>query len=118
MKLFRGLVLISVLIITTLVGCDYMPFGYTPIGEVNLAPGRYEGQEVRVKGTVTHVSKLPFFQTKSYTLRDRSGEIMVLTGGTLPAIDETVAIRAKVKTEVILNNQSFGTRLKEIKKVM
>lgn len=118
MKLFRGLILISVLIITTLAGCDYMPFGYTPIGEINLAPGRYEGKEVRVKGTVKHTRKLPLFKTKSYTLRDRSGEIIVVTGGTLPALDETIAIRAKVKTEVILNNQSFGTRLKEIKKLM
>lgn len=116
MQLFRRVIIFSVALIL-LAGCDYMPFGYTPIGEINRSPGRYEGKESRVKGTVTGLSKLPFFETKNYTLRDETGEITVFTESTLPAMDETVAIKATVKTTAILGEQSFGLRLEEIKKL-
>lgn len=94
-----------------------MPFGYTPVREINRSPGRYEEQEIIVKETVTGLSKLPFFEIKNYTLRDETGEIIVFTESTLPAMDETIAIRVTVKTAAILDEQSFGLRLKEIKRL-
>lgn len=100
-----------------LAGCDYMPFGYIPIAEINRNPGRYEGEEIKVKGTVTDLNKLPFFETKNYTLRDKAGEIIVFTEGTLPGMGETVAIRATVKTTAIIGEQSFGLRLEERKRL-
>lgn len=100
-----------------LAGCDYMPFGYTPIGEINRSPGRYEGKEIRVRGSVSDLSKLPFFDTKTYTLRDETGEITVFTESTLPAMGEMVGIKVAVKTMAIVDEQSFGLRLEEIKKL-
>ena len=111
----RGIILIGVLIL--LAGCDYMPFGYTSIGEINRNPGRYEGKEVKVKGKVINISKLPFLETKIYMIRDETGEINVFTERNLPAMGETIAIRATVKTTAIFGEQSFGLRLQEKKKL-
>ncbi len=95
-------------------GCDYLPFGYTPIGEIVASPGRFEGRDVKVRGEVTQITKLPLVELRSYTLRDESGEILVLTEGALPALDERRAIRAQVKTLAIIDGQSFGLRLIEL----
>jgi predicted glycosyl hydrolase (DUF1957 family) len=54
---------------------------------------------------------------KSYILRDDSGEILVLTEGTLPALNKQAAIKAQVKTMAIINEQSFGLRLIEVEKL-
>lgn len=116
MQLFKKTTLfIGALVL--LAGCDYMPFGYTPIGEINRSPGRYEGKEIKVRGTVKDLSKLPFIDTKIYTLLDETGEITVFTKNTLPAMGETIAIKAAVKTTAIVDEQSFGLRLEEIKKL-
>ncbi|ALC18181.1 hypothetical protein DSOUD_3465 [Desulfuromonas soudanensis] len=94
-----------------------MPFGYTPIGEINRSPGRFEGKEIRVRGTVTNLNKLPFLEIKIYTLRDETGEIAVFTESTLPAMGETIVIKAAVKTTAIVGDQSYGLRLEETKKL-
>jgi hypothetical protein len=120
MRSYRKAILFAAvfpLIFLTVAGCDYLPFGYTPIGDINQNPGRYEGREVRVRGEVTSISKLPFLELKSYTMMDDSGEITVLTEGALPAMGDTVAIKADVKTTAIIDRESFGLRLEEIKKL-
>lgn len=98
-------------------GCDYLPFGFTPIGEIVQSPGSFEGKTIKVKGEATEVTKIPLFEFKSYTLRDDSGEILVLTEGTLPALNKKTAIKAQVKTMAIINDQSIGLRLIEVEKL-
>ncbi len=92
-------------------------FGYTPIGEIVSSPGRFDGREIKVRGEVTQITKLPLIELKSYTLRDDSGEILVLTEETLPPLHEGAAIRAQVKTMAIIDGQSFGLRLIEIERL-
>lgn len=101
----------------TLAGCDYLPFGYTPIGEIIRSPGSFEGKAIKVKGEVTEVIKIPLIELKSYSLRDDSGEILVLTEGTLPTLNKKIAIKAQVKTMAIINEQSIGLRLIEMEKL-
>lgn len=114
----RRIVLIfSFGLLLLLAGCDYLPFGFTPIGEIVQSPGSFEGKTIKVKGEVTEVTKLPLIEFKSFTLRDDSGEILVLTEGTLPAINKKTAIKAQVKTMAIINEQSIGLRLIEVEKL-
>jgi hypothetical protein len=105
------------LLLLLLDGCDYLPFGFTPIGEIVQSPGSFEGKTLKVKGEVTEVTKIPLLALKSYTLRDDSGEILVLTEGALPALNKQTAIKAQVKTMAIINEQSFGLRLIEVEKL-
>lgn len=100
-----------------LCGCDYLPFGYTPIGEIAENPGRFEGKPVKVRGEVTEITKVPLIEAKSYSLRDDTGEILVRTEGSLPALHETIVVKVQVKTTAIIDGQSFGLRLIEIEKL-
>lgn len=100
-----------------LTACDYLPFGYTAIGDIHQSPGRFEGSEVKIKGTVTDISKLPLLEIKTFTVRDNSGEIVVVTEQTLPAIHDFIAIRATVKTTAIIGGQTFGLRLHEMERL-
>lgn len=119
MQLLRRAVIVSLALsfLLALAGCDHPSFGYISIGEINRNPGSYEGREIKVRGTVTSVTKLPFVEAKTYTLKDDTGEIAVVTFGTLPPMGKTVAIKAAVKTAAILDGQSIGLRLEEIKQL-
>src|SRR5262245_20813075 len=94
-----------------LAGCDYLPFGYTPIKDIVAAPGQFEGKEVRLKGRAR--GTLGFLGVKVYTLRDETGEIAVLTTGSLPAENAEVAIKGVVKSAVIVGGASLGLRVEE-----
>ena len=100
-----------------LAGCDYLPFGYTPIGEILKNPGRFEGEPVKVRGEVVEITKFPFVELKNYLLRDDTGTILVTTEGSLPALNKTIAVKVEVKTVAIIDGQSYGLRLVEIRRL-
>lgn len=97
-------------------GCDALPFGVTPIRDITAAPANFEGKEVKLKGKVAGIIKLPLLDLKSYTLRDDSGEITVTTQGALPAVNDAVGVRGTVKSTVIIGGQSLGLRVEEIRR--
>ena len=103
--------------VLALAGCDYLPFGYTPVRDIVAAPANFEGKEVKLKGTVTDVTKLPVLNIKAYTLRDDTAEITVATDGNLPAVNDRVALKGTVKSTVILGGQSVGLRVEETKRL-
>jgi hypothetical protein len=96
-------------------GCDYLPFGYTPVREIVQAPGQFEGKEVKVKGQAKGTLKL--FGLRAYTLRDETGEIPVVTQSDLPAENSEIAIRGVVKSAVIVGGASLGLRVEESKRL-
>lgn len=96
-------------------GCDYLPFGYTPVREIVQAPGQFEGKEVKLKGQARGTLKL--FGVGAYTLRDETGEIPVVTQGDLPAENSGIAIRGVVKSAVIVGGASLGLRVEESKRL-
>jgi len=110
---FWTALLIAVLL---LAGCDALGLGVTPIREVTTAPANFEGKEVRLKGRLLSVTKLPLLDMKAYTLRDDSGEITVLTQGELPAVNDTVGVSGKVSSAVIIGGQSLGLRVEEVRR--
>ncbi|OGA20933.1 MAG: hypothetical protein A3I02_00800 [Betaproteobacteria bacterium RIFCSPLOWO2_02_FULL_67_26] len=99
-----------------LAGCDKLPFGYTKVNEIVVAPARFEGKEVKLKGKVR--TTLWVLKFKSYTLRDPTGEITVVTQGTLPEKNSEVAIKGVVKSAVILSGAYvIGLRVEETKRL-
>ena len=96
-------------------GCDYLPFGYTPIREITTAPGQFEGKEVKLKGQAR--GTLSLLGLKAYTLRDETGEIAVVTPGSLPAENAEIAIKGVVKSAVIVGGASLGLRVEESKRL-
>ena len=107
---------VAILLGLLLSGCDYLPFGQTPVKEIVAAPAQFEGKEVRVRGKVKDVTKIPLINLSMYTVDDGSGEIIVMAQDKLPAMDETVNVRGVVESAAILGGQSIGLRIKETKR--
>jgi hypothetical protein len=111
-----GAVALTLTLVWPLAACDYLPFGYTPIKEIVAAPGSFESREVRIKGRVTDSIKLPIIG-QTFTVRDDTGEMMVITNGTLPPANSEVAVKGIVKSAVIVGGQSIGLRVEETKRL-
>jgi hypothetical protein len=101
-------------LVLSLAGCEYLPFGFTPIAQILQQPSDFEGRVVKLHGTVVDVNKIPFLEIQLYTLRDESGEMVIIQPKTLPRLGETLAIRGRVESLMILAGQGLGTTLHEI----
>lgn len=99
-----------------LVACSALGIGITRIGDIVANPARFDGTEVKVKGKVVDVNKLPIVDLRVYTLRDDTGEIAVVAAGNLPALNSTGVVKAKVETAAIIQGHALGLRLIEIEK--
>lgn len=99
-----------------LAGCDALRFGYTPIRDISAAPANFEGREVKLKGKVSSVTRLPLLDLKAYTLQDGAAEITIATLGELPAVNDQVGLRGTVKSAVIIGGQVLGLRVEEIRR--
>ncbi|GAO36963.1 hypothetical protein SCT_2378 [Sulfuricella sp. T08] len=112
-KLLLGVALAGLLALS---GCDYLPFGFTPVKEIVTSPAQFEGKEVRVKGKVKDIVKVPLVDLKLYVLDDGSGEVTVVAGESLPAVNETVTVKGVVESMAIMGGESIGLRIKEKKR--
>jgi hypothetical protein len=112
-KIFSGAVLAGLLLLS---GCDYLPFGQTPLKEIVAAPAQFEGKEVRIRGKVKDLVKIPLIDLSMYVVDDGSGELTVIAHDTLPAVNDTVNVRGVVESAAIVGGQSIGLRIKEIKR--
>lgn len=113
----RPLLFLALVVLLAVTGCDWLPGGFTDIGEIRRQPGVYDGEVVRVRGEVIDIVKLPILETRLYTLRDRTGEIMVFAAGNLPPQGETLAVKGEVLSAAIVGGEAFGVRLEEIKRL-
>ena len=109
-----ALALMLTALITT-AGCDYLPFGYTPIREITAAPGQFEGKEVKIKGRVKSVVKL--LGLKAYSVHDDTGDITVVTDEQLPAEGSEVALKGVVKSAAIIGGTAIGLKVEETKRL-
>ena len=67
----------------------------TRIEKIVSNPGAYTGKEVAVEGEVT--DRTSFFGTpKFYKVKDKSGEIIVVTEKSLPEVKSTVNVKGKI----------------------
>lgn len=96
-----------------LTGCERLEFGYTKISDLQKNPSQYDGKEVKIKGKVIDVMKLPFFEMKLYMVKDDTGEILVTTDTTTPGMDTEVRVKGVLDTMAIIGGKSIGLHLKE-----
>lgn len=67
----------------------------TRIEKIISNPGAYIGKEVAVEGEVTDRTSF-FGALKFYKLKDKSGEIIVITEKSLPELKSTVGVKGKI----------------------
>ncbi len=106
-------VLLGLVVSLVLTGCERLEFGYTKIGDLLKNPSQYDGKEVKIKGKVTDVMKLPFLETKLYMVKDDTGEILVITSATTPGMGTEVRVKGVLDTMAIIGDKSIGLHLKE-----
>lgn len=97
--------------------CDMLGIGYTPIKDIVAAPGRFDGQEVKVTGVVTSATKLPFVETKAYVIRADGAELTVTTLDSLPAVNDKVSVQGKIESAAIVDGRSIGLHLIESRRL-
>lgn len=102
-----------VLVVLAVAGCDRLPFGYTPIADIVRAPGSYEDKQVKVRGEVTDVVKLPFPDFRYYTLRDGDAEIAVYAAATVPGLGDRVSVVGTVNSPAIIAGVGIGLHMTE-----
>jgi hypothetical protein len=108
--------LVAAALVVALGGCDY--FVYTSVKDVVTTPLKFEGTEVRIKGTVAEVVELPLLGTKAYTLQDGDAKIVVIvTQGQLPAVSDKVKLKGTVKSTMIVNGKAVGQRVEETQRI-
>jgi len=99
--------------LVALAGCASLPFGYTQIRDITAAPASFEGKEIKIKGKVKSLTRIPLLEFGMYTLDDGTGEIVVIPAGTVPAEQESVAISGRVESLAIIGGRSIGLHIKE-----
>ena len=78
----------------------------TRIEKIITNPGAYTGKEVTVEGEVT--DRTSFFGAfKFYKLKDKSGEIIVVTEKSLPEVKSTVSVRGKIDDSFPLGDRKL-----------
>ena len=109
---------ISILfVLCLLVACDATKTKKLTIGEILSNPSAFDGREIKLKGRVTEVLKIPMVEIKLYFLEDETGKIPVLTDGNVPALNRSIRIKGVVDNVAIVGIQSVGTHIKEIKRL-
>lgn len=120
MRQLAGLGLIFAALLLS--GCDRvfdaLPGNYTDIVAIDAGPAAFEGQVVRVKGTVASATKLPFADQHFFTLRTRSGqELQVSSELALPAIGQEVWSQGRIENLSIIKGMGMGVYLKETRRI-
>jgi hypothetical protein len=77
----------------------------TPIGKITEDPRTYAGKTVTISGEVTDA--FGFLVIKYFTVRDRTGEIAVITEKPLPKKDTRVRVKGKVQEAFSLGDQQL-----------
>ena len=105
----KVVIAIMLVILITGVGTWYYfsRIHHAPIEKILSSPKAYEGKEVTVEGEVTDRTSF-FIDVKFFKLRDKTGEIIVLTRGrTLPEIKAKIRVRGRVDEAFPVGDQKF-----------
>jgi hypothetical protein len=108
-----ALPLAAVLFLPALISCGYLPVGSVSLTDIQENPSRYEGKDVKVRGKVTDITRIPFVEVKMYTLEDDGVRIMVTASKDLPAVNDQVFVEGRLESVAVVKNINLGLHLTE-----
>lgn len=112
-----GVCLVLLVGLSVSAGCDYLPTGRVSIGEILSNPGKYDGQEVKVNGVVSDVTKIPLVGIRFYILNEEGHQILVVPKESVPASRSRVTVVGVMRTVAILGGESIGPHIEEIRRL-
>ena len=83
----------------------------TKIGDIQKAPGQYDGRSVTIAGKVTGTHNLVF--VKYYEVEDGTGRIPVVTESALPNEGDRVTVKGKVNQAFSVGSTHFVVIVEE-----
>lgn len=98
-------------------GCDHLPMGTVSIGEILSNPTKYDGKEVKVRGEVSDVTRIPLVGIKFYVLSDEGRQILVVARDTVPETRSRVTVIGIFRNLAIIGGESVGPHLEEIRRL-
>ena len=99
----KPFVLLIFVLIVGVVACDSLfP---TAISDIQENPRHYEGKEVLVSGVVVDIYSI--FLLKGFIVKDKTGEIMIVTKRTLPKKNATVKIYGTIEEAFSFGEKSL-----------
>ena len=104
-----GLRFILAVLLAAMAGCGSFD---TSIERIRANPEQYLNKEVTVSGTVTDLVKLPLVPA-IYRLKDRTGEIFVLSDNPPPQTGATIRISGRVEAAATVGLRTFGLHIRE-----
>ncbi len=105
-KVFIG---ISIMIVLAIAGGIWYYLGRgnrTSIGKILSRPSEYQGKAITIEGEVTDRTAF-FVVLKFFKLRDRTGEITVVTRRSLPEMRSTVSVKGKIDDAFPIGDQKL-----------
>jgi hypothetical protein len=106
--MFKKVIGILLLVIIIAAGFWYYKTnieGISFIGKIVKEPKAYEGKMITIKGTVTE--RVQFMVMKYFKLKDRTGEIMVVTEDPLPSVGDKIAVKGMVHDAFSLGGEQI-----------
>jgi len=89
----------------------------TPIAKIYKSPEKFHGKKITIKGRV--ISSLELIDLYSFTLKDRSGKIMIVTDNLLPLENDKIRVHGIVDKDFVYKEQKIiivkEKKMKEIK---
>lgn len=92
-------------LVSVLLSLSLCSLTQTKIGDIKNNPREYVGKEVVVSGTVSRTYSL--FVIKYFTLRDKTGEITVVTERPLPREGQHLKVRGVVKEAFAIGSENL-----------
>jgi len=106
--MFKGIILVILIAVIIAAGFWYYKTnieGITPIGKILKEPRVYEEKILTIKGKVTE--RVSFMNIKYFELKDRTGEIMVITEKPLPSVGAKITVKGKVDEAFFLGGEQM-----------
>jgi hypothetical protein len=102
-KKISKMVLMIIFLVLFLCNCDNL--FTTPINKILENPRDYVGKTVTVSGEVTRVFSL--FIVKYFVVRDKTGEITIVTEKPLPQVGKKIKVKGTVKEAFAIGDQQL-----------
>ena len=101
---------IGIILVVIIVAAGYWYYktnieGITFIGKIVKNPKVYQGKMITIKGTVTE--RVQFMVMKYFKLKDRTGEIMVITEKRLPSVGDKIKVNGMVHDAFSLGGEQL-----------
>jgi len=103
-------------LMATLLACNQLGLSYTAIHDLTSNPERFGDRDVSIQGKVTNVVKLPFLETKLYSVKDETGEIVVITDHDPPLAGAIARVEGRLDTVATIGDQNVGLHLRETRR--